>query len=583
MAGQAYHAEVNRVGKNLVVKIPATLKDHKQAAFCALGGIALEGIHQAKVLPGETVAVIGMGLVGHIAMRILDAYGCDVIGYDIADKSLSGTRMKAFINSKDENAEDITKSLTHGRGVDKVIITASTSSNSPIDLATAIVRDRGIICMVGVTRMNIDRRPFYKKELTFTIARSYGPGRYEPDYEEKGVDIPIGHVRFTEGRNIEEFIRLINSERVIVSDLITHIFSFEDAGKAYELITSNKNKERYIGILLQYPENTNKFADKVEYKKIRKADGNIGIGMIGGGSFARSTILPLMKKNGNFSFVGLATTGGISTAQTQATTDFAYTTNNYHDLLNDDNVDLVVVSTNHNSHAKFIVEALNAGKNVYCEKPLCISSTDLKRIIEAYRNSNGNLFCGLNRRYAPLVDELKNKLQTSKIPAIYDYVMNAGFIPGEHWTQDENVGGGRIIGEACHIVDLIQSMDGSPLLDMQIVFASNDAYPNKDNAIIVLQFESGAIANIIYTSMGSKKYPKEQLRVVSNGMVAKINNFLKLNIYGAQQEKKVKLRQDKGIASEYDYIVSVLRDGIENRAIEDAFVSHRLILKNIKK
>ena len=584
MAGQAYHAEINRVGKNLVVKLPEDFQDRRQAAFCALGGIALEGIHQAQVIPGETIAVIGMGLVGHILIRILNAYGCDVIGYDIADKSLTGTRLKAFINSEDENAEDITKSLTHGRGVDKVIITASTSSNSPMDLAVAIARDRGTICMIGVTRMDIDRRPFYKKELTFTIARSYGPGRYEADYEEKGIDIPIGQVRFTEGRNLEEFIRLIHTGRMDVSDLITHIIPFPEAERAYEMITKNPNHERYIGILLSYPENQAKFSDKVVFTKVAvRKKGQIGVGMIGGGNFARSTILPLMKENGNFDFVGMTTTGGISIAQTQNAASFSYTSNDYHDLLKDDNIDLIVVSTNHNSHAKFIVEALQVGKNVYTEKPLCITSDDLEKIIAAYRESKGELFCGLNRRYAPLIEEVKQKLQTEKIPAVYDYIMNAGYIPEYHWTQDEKVGGGRIIGEACHIVDLVQSMDCSELLDLKIIFADNDAYPKKDNAVITLRFSSGAVANIIYTSMGSKKYPKEQLRIFSNGSVAEMNNFLSLTFYGNQHLKKTNLRQDKGISLEYGYIIDVLKNGRKNQAVEDAFLSHKLLLGELEK
>ncbi len=213
MAGQAYHSEVNRVNKNLIAKIPKEFSDYRQGALCALGGIALQGIHQAQVVPGETVAVIGLGLLGHITSRILDAYGCNVIGYDVVDKSLPATNLKAFVNSTNENAEDITKSLTKGRGVDKIIITAAANSNAPMDLAAAIARDRGTICMIGVTQMNIDRRPYYEKELTFTIARSYGPGRYDSNYEEKGIDYPIGHVRFTEGRNIEEFMRLIIEKR----------------------------------------------------------------------------------------------------------------------------------------------------------------------------------------------------------------------------------------------------------------------------------------------------------------------------------------------------------------------------------
>ena len=237
MVGTAYHCEVNRVSRTMLTRVPEELTDYRQAAFCALGGIALEGIHQAEVVPGETVAVIGMGLVGHIVSRILDAYGCDVIGYDVVDKSLPGTRLKAFIHSGDDHAADMSKTLTRGRGVDKVIITAATDSNAPMDLAAAITRDRGIICMIGVTQMNIDRRPYYERELSFRIARSYGAGRYDTTYEEMGIDYPIGYVRFTEGRNIEEFVRLLVQERVNVSDLITHEIPFEQAAKAYEMIT----------------------------------------------------------------------------------------------------------------------------------------------------------------------------------------------------------------------------------------------------------------------------------------------------------------------------------------------------------
>lgn len=584
MAGQAYHSEVNRVGKNLVQKIPASFPDIRQASFCALAGIALEGIHQANVQPGETVAVIGLGLVGHVVARILNAYGCDIIGFDINNKTLEGTRLKAFIHSSDENAEEITKSLTNGRGADKVIITASANSNEPMDLAAAIARDRATICMVGVTQMKIDRRPFYKKELKFTIARSYGPGRYEAAYEEKGVDIPVGHVRFTEGRNIEEFIRLVDTKRLDLSDLITHVIPFDKAEDAYEMITTNKRNERYIGILLEYSDNSNKFSQRINYKhKLSIAENQIGVGIIGGGSFARTTILPLLKANGKYSFVGMATTGGISTAQTKAVTDFEYTTNDYTDLLKDDNIQLIVISTNHNSHAKFIIEALQAGKHVYCEKPLCVTSEELNQIIQVYHACNAELFCGLNRRHAPLIKELQDKMQTNKIPAVYSYTMNAGYIPEDHWIQDETVGGGRIIGEACHIVDLLKAMDHSLIKDMKISFADNSAYPMKDNASITVKFESGALANVIYTSMGSKKYPKEQLKVFSNGNVGELNNYVSMRIFGNIHTKKVKLKQDKGIGAEYEYIYNVLQGEMKNDAIMDAFEVHKWLLEVLER
>lgn len=579
MVGQAYHSEVNRVNQNLVVKIPDAGKDVRQYAFAALGGIALEGIHQADVVPGETVAVIGMGLLGHIAARILNAYGCDVIGFDISDKSLPSTKLKAFVNSSDDNAADIVKSLTMGRGVDKVIITASTNSNAPMDLAAAIIRDRGIICMVGVTQMNIDRRPFYERELCFKLSRSYGPGRYDATYEEKGVDYPIGYVRFTEGRNVEEFVRLISESRIDIVDIITHVIDFDDAQKAYELITTNRNHEKYIGVLLKYAESPEKWAEKVTHQKAKAhKDGRINVGLIGAGNFVRSTMLPVMSASGLFYFRGIATTGGIGSSQAISMAPFEYSTNNYRELLNDDRIDLVVVSTNHNTHGRFVVEALEAGKHVYCEKPLCMTVDELDAIEKAYEKSKGELFCGMNRRYAPLIQDISHKMCTSTVPAVYDYIVNAGMIPSSHWTQDEAIGGGRIIGEAIHFIDTIQYLDGSELLEVKLSYANNDAYPDKDNALITLRFASGAVGNVVYTSMGSKKYPKEQLRVFANGSVFEMDNYVKMRMYGSSKVLKLKLKQDKGFASEYKFIADVISGKVENKAILDAFRSHRMLI-----
>lgn len=586
MVGTAYHSEINRINKNMLAKLPSDVDDPRQYALCALGGIALQGIHQAKVEPGETVAVIGLGLLGHIASRILNAYGCDVLAYDIADKSLPATHLKAFINSNDENAADITKSLTKGRGVDKVIITAATNSNVPMDLAAAIARDRGTICMIGVTQMNIDRRPYYERELTFTIARSYGPGRYQSDYEEHGVDIPIGYVRFTEGRNVEEFVRLVSTGRLDLTDMITHVIPFDDAAKAYELITTNANHEKYIGILLQYPQHKEKFdgttaKTQVAAKSVVKKD-LISLGLIGAGNFAKNTLLPMMKATGLYHFGALATTGGPSAAEAQNSFGFDYVTNDYQKLLADDSIDLIAISTNHNTHAKFIIEALKAGKHVYCEKPLCLTLDELADIEETYSASKGELFCGLNRRYAPLVQQIKQEMKTDKIPAVYDYIANAGFIPNDHWTQDETVGGGRIVGEAVHFVDTIQYLDGSPIAEMQVTFAKNEAYPKDDNAFIAIKFKSGAIANIVYTSMGSKKYSKEQLRVFSNGAVCELDNYVRLNKYGNITAKKVNLKQDKGIENEYRAIAQIMKSAEKNESIASQLIGQKLLLEALQ-
>ena len=585
MVGTAYHCEINRVSRTMLTKVPEELTDYRQAAFCALGGIALEGIHQAEVVPGETVAVIGMGLVGQIVCRILNAYGCDVIGYDVVDKTMPGTRLKAFINSGDDNAADMTKALTRGRGVDKVIITAATNSNAPMDLAAAIARDRGIICMIGVTQMNIDRRTYYERELSFRIARSYGAGRYDSTYEQKGIDYPIGYVRFTEGRNIEEFVRLLAQGRISLADIITHEIPFEKAAEAYEMITKNPNHERYIGVLLKYDENDTKWQSRIENPKAKRAASGekIRLGLIGAGNFVRSTMLPIMKETGLFEFRGLATTGGVGGAQANDGTPFGYTTNNYQELLSDPEIDLIAVSTQHNSHAKFVIEALKAGKNVYCEKPLCLTLDELTAIKEAYEQSEGELFVGLNRRHAPLIQQIKREMKTDQIPAVYDFIGNAGFIPKDHWVHDEAAGGGRILGEACHFVDLIQYLDGSHLEDLTVTAASNNAYPMNDNVLITLRFASGAIGNIVYSSMGSKKYPKEQLRVLSNGSVYEMDNFIRLKKYGSTKSVKEKLKQDKGIHAEYEYICKVLRGQEKNTVIADAFRGQELLIKAMQK
>ena len=585
MVGTAYHCEINRVSRTMITKVPRELTDYRQTAFCALGGIALEGIHQAEVIPGETVAVIGMGLLGHIVSRILNAYGCDVIGYDVADKSMPATRLKAFINSGDDHAADMSKALTRGRGVDKVIITAAANTNAPMDLAAAIARDRGIICMIGVTQMNIDRRPYYERELSFRIARSYGAGRYDTVYEEQGIDYPIGYVRFTEGRNIEEFVRLIVQGRADFSDLITHEIPFEQAADAYEMITKNPKHEHYIGVLLKYSDNEEKWKETVGSPKAKKSVSaeKVQIGLIGAGNFVRSTMLPVMKETGKFEFRGLATTGGTGGAQVNDRTPFAYTTNDYRKLLADPDIDLIVVSTQHSSHAKFVTEALNAGKNVYCEKPLCLTLEELEEIREAYKNSEGELFVGLNRRYAPLIRQIKKEMKTDQIPAVYDFIANAGFIPKDHWVQDEAAGGGRVLGEACHFVDLIQYLDGSELTELQVAAAGNNAYPMNDNVLITLKFASGAIGNIVYSSMGSKKYPKEQLRVLSNGCVYEMDNFIRLKKYGSTKSVKEKLKQDKGIRAEYEYIFKVLKGRIKNTSAADAFRGQELLIKAMQR
>jgi len=561
-AGQtANHSEVCYVPKNLFVKVPKEFADVREAAFVTLGAIAMQGIRQAEVSFGDWVAVIGLGLLGQLAVRILKAAGCKVIGIDIdpskADLALTEKvrYIDAFVNSGSDNAVDEIMALT-GHGADSVVITAAANSNQPVEFAAEIARDRAIISMVGVTEMNIPRRSFYQKELSFRLSRSYGPGRYDSNYEEKGIDYPIGYVRWTEKRNMEEFIHMLSSRRITVNELITHEFEIINAEKAYELITDNPNNEKYVGVLIKYSDRegkTNRTIELVKSKTFKKTTGRIGVGFIGAGNFARAVIIPNMSKIPEYEFVGLATTSGTTAGQVIKNTEFKYSTTDYKKLLEDKDIDLIVVATPHNTHAKFTVEALDAGKHVYVEKPLAITIEQLDEVKAAYERNNQHVFVGFNRRHSPFAKFIKENMSTVKYPCIIQYTVNAGYIPKEHWTQDPEVGGGRIIGEVCHFIDLAVFLTGSlpESVNTAAIKGNTDHYSNSDNVSINLTFKNGSIANIIYTAMGSKSFPKERVTVFCNGNVGEIDNFVSATVYGNKKKKLRKMEQDKGFVEEY--------------------------------
>lgn len=574
-AGQtANHSEVCYVPKNLFVKVPKEFADVREAAFVTLGAIAMQGIRQAEVSFGDWVAVIGLGLLGQLAVRILKAAGCKVIGIDI-DSSKANLALTekdryidVFVNSASDNAADEIMAVT-GHGADSVVITAAANSNQPVEFAAEIARDRAIISMVGVTEMKIPRRPFYQKELSFRLSRSYGPGRYDPNYEEKGIDYPIGYVKWTEKRNMEEFIHMLSSRRITVNELITHEFEIANAEKAYELITDNPNNEKYVGVLIKYPdrgEKTNRTIVLSKSKTFKKTTGRIGVGLIGAGNFARSVIIPNMSKIPEYEFVGLATTSGTTAGQVIKNTKFKYSTTEYKKLLEDEDIDLIVVATPHNTHAKFTVEALDAGKHVYVEKPLAITMEQLEEVKAAYERNNQHVFVGFNRRHSPFAKFIKENMSTDKYPCIIQYTVNAGYIPKEHWTQDLEVGGGRLIGEACHFIDLAVFLTGSlpESVNTAAIIGSTDHYSSSDNVSINLTFKNGSVANIIYTAMGSKSFPKERVTVFCNGNVGEINNFVSATVYGNKKKKVKKMEQDKGFDEEYKRISDMLSSNYTN-------------------
>lgn len=584
----AGHAEVNYVPRNLLVKLPEGFEHPEQAAFVALGSIAMQGIRQSEAAFGDWVAVIGLGLLGQLAVRILHAAGCRVIGIDLDESKAQDAidYIEAFVKS-DENAANAVLSLT-GHGVDSVVITAATSSNQPVELAAEIARDRAIISMVGVTSMDIPRRPFYEKELHFRLSRSYGPGRYDSNFEDRGIDYPIGYVKWTERRNMEEFIRLIAQKKIDLGRLVTHTFDLDQAEKAYELITDNPDKERYTGVLVKYAENRQeKRANLIKTgKNIKPVDGKIRVGLIGAGNFVRSVILPNMSKIPEYEFIGLATSGSASSGQVLKKYGFRYATTDYKNLLADPDIDLIVIATPHNSHAPLAVEALDAGKHVYVEKPLAITMEQLEEVKAAYERNSQHLFVGFNRRYSPFTKFIKEEMKTDQYPCMIQYTVNAGQIPADHWVQDPEVGGGRIIGECCHFIDFCMFLTGST--PKRVTSSSLELSSSKvpaDNVSINLEFENGSVANIIYTSLGAKSYPKEQVKVFCNGQVGEITNYANAMICGYSGKKNMKkMEQDKGFVGEYWMISTELQKTKKASALwlgffESAFFTLRAVFK----
>jgi len=559
----AGHAEVVYAPKNLVVKVPEDLQDLRQAAFVALGSIAMQGVRQAaNVTLGDWVAVIGLGLVGQLAARILHAAGCRVIGIDLDERTKEDAReyLSAFIKADDESAAAKVHTLT-GKGCDAVLISAATSSNQPVELAAELCRDRATISMVGVTGMDIPRRPFYEKELTFKLSRSYGPGRYDVNYEEKGVDYPIGYVKWTEKRNMEEFIRLLHQQKISITSLITHEYSIEKAQDAYGLITENPNKERYVGVLLSYPPGHEKTERTIPlHKEKRKVEGKIGVGIIGGGNFVRGAILPNMTKIPDYELIGIATSGSSSSGQVTKKYSFRYATTDYKQLLQDPDIDFIIIATPHNTHATLAIEALDAGKHVYTEKPLAINMKQLEEVKSAYERNSQYLFVGFNRRYSPFARFLKENLETDKYPCMIQYTVNAGAVPDDHWIQDPEVGGGRIIGEVCHFIDFCLYLTGSaPKKTKRTTLGEPNRKSSSDNVNITIGFENGSVANILYTSAGAKSYPKETVTVFCNSKVGTLDNFKKANIFSEKGKKTMrKTNQEKGFLEEYELLKKML-------------------------
>ncbi|MBC8232324.1 bi-domain-containing oxidoreductase [bacterium] len=571
--GYANHAEIVCVPKNLCVKIPDGVK-FESAAFTTLGAVALQGVRIANLTLGETVVVIGLGLLGQLTVQLVKAAGCRVFGIDLdAEKTALAVELGAnsvAVRGKD-NVVSAVSVFSQGFMADAVIITAASDSNDPVELAGEICRDRGRVSVVGAVKMDIPRKPYYEKELELRLSRSYGPGRYNTNYEEKGFDYPIGYVRWTEQRNMQEFLQLVAEGKIQLDRLITHRFKIDDAEKAYELI-AGKTQEKYLGVLLEYPQegqiqNTiwlkHESSSSPEAAGAQRKDGKVHIGLIGGGNFAKGVLLPILRKIPEVNRRSVATATGVSARDIGDKYGFEYCTSDYSEILNDTSVDAIIIATRHNLHAQLVIEGLKHGKSAFVEKPLALSKEELNTVIETYNQTQGRIMVGFNRRFAPFTKEAKGFFANRTSPLAINYRINAGFIPKDSWVHDPVEGGGRIIGEVCHFVDLIQYLVGvEPSKVYAEAISESDKSPaTSDTVCIGLKFKDGSIGTINYFANGDKAFPKERIEIFGDNSVCVIDDFRSAMLIRNGKKKLLRSKQDKGHKAEVEqFIRSILND-----------------------
>ncbi len=560
VASNGHHAEIVCVPKNLVAKIPDNVS-FEEAAFTVIGSIGLQGIRLANPTMGETVVVIGLGLIGLITSELLLANGCEVIGFDFDAKKVAianSKGVKAFTAS-DTDVVKAVESLTNGIGCDAVIITASTKSNDVISQAAGMCRKKGRIVLVGVIGLDIQRADFFKKELSFQVSCSYGPGRYDEDYEQKGLDYPLGYVRWTEKRNFETVLQAVSKNQIQVKPLITERVPLENYLQIYGNIGGNS-----IASILEYPVSSANTNATIPVKSYLTKQSKGVLGIVGAGNFTKMTVMPALKNSGaHYKYISSA--GGLTAKALANKYGFEFSTTDYKQILADPEVDLVMITTRHNMHASMVVETLQSGKHVFVEKPLAINESDLTDIIEVYNGLENPLSVsvGFNRRFSPFIQKAKKLLGETSSPINLSATMNAGFIPSDVWVQDMQVGGGRIIGEACHFVDLMIYLTGSKVKQVSMSALGNAPAENTDNAIITLKFENGSQGVINYFSNGSKAYSKERIEIFTQGKTLILDNFRKLTGYGFKGFTSFRSSIDKGHKTQFSKLIKQVKDGGE--------------------
>ena len=548
------HADVVQVPKNLCARIPDCVDD-ESAAFTVIASIGLQGIRLAAPTLGECFVVTGAGLIGLLTVQLLKAHGCRVLAIDYDNHKLTLARQFGAQTCNPGLGEDpvaVALAFSRGHGVDGVIITASTKSNEPVTQAALMSRKRGRIVLIGVTGLELNRADFYEKELSFQVSCSYGPGRYEPDYENKGMDYPIGFVRWTEQRNFEACLDMMASGQLDMKPLISHRYLFEDAEQAYQTLTDNKSA---LGILLQYTSDvaSRDIKEMTLHENVSFNASKPVVGFIGAGNYASRILIPAFKA-ADAQLHSIVTSGGMNAVIHGKKAGFAKASTDIDAMLADKAINTVAIATRHDTHARFVVKALAAGKHVFVEKPLAINLDELAEIEVAYHTSvmlgkKLQLMVGFNRRFATQIQKMKALLQAVKEPKSFIMTMNAGAIPADHWTQDNAVGGGRIIGEACHFIDLMRYLAGSEIVSVQArrMGDTPGMAIATDKAVITLGFADGSFGTIHYLANGAASFPKERIEVFTAGRVLQLDNFRKLKGFGWPGFNKMNLwRQDKG-------------------------------------
>jgi len=576
-AGFAVHAEIACIPRLLVARIPARPVGDEvpldEAAFAALGAVALHGMRNAEAKLGDLVAVIGLGLLGQLTVQLLKAAGCRVLGMDLDPvRADLAQRMGADDATSSASAfRDLCIETSRGAGVDSVLITAETSSSDPVNLAGAVARDRAIVVAVGTVGMDLERKAYYEKELDFRVSRSYGPGRYDAAYEQKGRDYPIGYVRWTETRNMEAFVQLLSEKKVDVGALITHRFSIERAESAYSLITG-KSREPFLGVVIQYAPTSNDLhslavvPERSAPPQTQPATAtSVSVGLLGAGVFAVGTLVPAMKASRHTTLVTVCAANGSHAQHVERKFGFRNCTTDEAQLIHDPAINTVVIATRHHLHAKQVLAALATGKHVFCEKPLCLSEEELHSIVIAYLGipaaERPTLMVGFNRRFAPMAARMKSFLAPISEPLALHYRINAGYLPPNHWVNDREQGGGRILGEVCHFVDLLMFLAASPIVEVEARAVGNSGRYCGDNVLVSLRFANGSEGTISYLANGDRAFSKERIEVFGGGSTAVLEDFRRLELVrnGRKEILRSRWRQDKGHRGEWAAFVQAVQ------------------------